>query len=209
MKFTLSFLFIFAAVLSFAQSDIYQPIIPKGYIVYKTNEAIIIDGKADEKIWSEVDFTDPFIDIEGDKKPAPFFETKVKMLWDDENFYFYARLEEEHIWGDITERDAIIYLNNDFEIFLKPGLQWAHYAEFEVNALGTPWDLLLLNTYREGGPINFNWNIDGLQVGVHNEGTINDYSDADKYWSVEIAMPWKVLLELYPGQKFIDKVPKP
>ncbi|PLW93771.1 MAG: hypothetical protein C0592_05030 [Marinilabiliales bacterium] len=209
MKIFISFLFIFVTILSFAQTDVYKPIIPKGYVVYKTSERMSIDGKADEKTWAEVDFTDPFIDIEGNKKPAPFFETKVKMLWDEENFYFYAWLEEEHVWGDITERDAIIYLNNDFEIFLKPGLQWAHYAEFEVNALGTPWDLLLLSTYREGGPINFNWNIKGLQVAVHSKGTINDYSDTDKYWSVEIAMPWNVLLELYPGQKFIDKVPKP
>ena len=32
----------------------------------------------------------------------------------DKNLYVFAKLYEEHIWGDLTERDAIIFNNNDF-----------------------------------------------------------------------------------------------
>ena len=37
-----------------------------------------VDGVWDLAAWSEA-----FVDIEGDAKPAPRFETRFKMLWDD------------------------------------------------------------------------------------------------------------------------------
>ncbi len=58
------------------------------------------------------------------------------MLWDNTYFYIYAEMEEEHVWGDIEERDAVIFYNNDFEVFIKPNELQPYYAEFEVNALG-------------------------------------------------------------------------
>ena len=82
--------------------------IPKSYIAFKTPTPIQVDGK-DEVAWENAPWTDFFQDIEGDIRPAPYFDTRVKMLWDDEYIYFYAELEEEHIWGDITERDAVIF----------------------------------------------------------------------------------------------------
>src|SRR5262249_10516359 len=40
------------------------------------------------------------------------------------------------------------------------------------------------------------WEIPGLKTAVHVDGTINDPSDKDRGWSLEIAFPWKVLGEL-------------
>jgi hypothetical protein len=70
-----------------------------------------------------------------------------------------------------------------------------------VNALGTPWDLLLIKPYRDGGPAMHGWDIAGLKSGVDVRGTINRPGDRDDGWSVEIAMPWKILREVVPGQK--------
>ena len=89
-------------------------------------------------------------------------------------------MEEEHVWANIKQRDQVIFHNNDFEIFLKPYAENTHYAEIEINALGTVWDLLLMNAYREGGPIINDWNIEGLQVGVHVDGKINNSKNKDK-----------------------------
>ena len=43
------------------------------------------------------------------------------------------------------------------------------------------------------------WDIPGLITKVHVNGTINDPSDMDKGWSVEIAIPWKALEECAPN----------
>jgi len=37
----------------------------------------------------------------------------------------------------------------------------------------------------------FGWGFPGLQSAVHVDGTLNDNSDIDKGWTVELAFPWK------------------
>jgi Domain of unknown function (DUF1083). len=90
---------------------------PKNYVCYKTEHPLIIDGEPNESVWGKVEWTEPFVDIEGSLKPDPFYNTKVKMLWDDNYFYFYVQMEDPHLWATITERDAVVYKDNDFEIF--------------------------------------------------------------------------------------------
>ena len=69
-----------------------------------------IDGKANERAWQNAPWTNSFVDIEGALKPLPTFDTKVKMLWDDDHFYFYARMEEPHIWAKLQQRDTVIFM---------------------------------------------------------------------------------------------------
>ena len=64
--------------------------LPKTYIAPKSTHPIVVDGIADEVDWSNAPWTDFFQDIEGDIRPDPYFDTRVKMLWDDDYIYFYA-----------------------------------------------------------------------------------------------------------------------
>jgi len=166
---------------------------PRTYVAQKTAEEISINGKADEESWKNAPWTADFIDIQGEKTPK--YRTHVKMLWDDEYFYMYAKLEEPHIWATLKQRDTVIFYNNDFEVFIDPDGDSQRYMEFEINALNTVWDLMLIEAYREGGNAIDSWNIDGVKSAVNLEGTLNDSGDIDKYWEVEIAMPWSVLTE--------------
>ena len=59
-----------------------------------------IDGRLTDPAWSAAPWTDDFVDIEGDLKPAPRYRTRVKMLWDDEYLYIGAELEEPHVWAN-------------------------------------------------------------------------------------------------------------
>lgn len=169
--------------------------IPRGYVAYRATQPIRIDGKLDEKSWEGAPWTEPFVDIEGDLKPLPRLKTRAKMLWDDEYFYVAAQLDEPHVWGTITKHDAVIFQDNDFEIFIDPDGDNHEYYELEINALNTEWDLFLKKPYRDGGPAINEWEIPGLKTGVHIEGTLNDPRDEDRFWSVEFAIPWKVLAE--------------
>ena len=122
-------------IIELSDFDIHKEIVsPKNYVVYKVSEPLKIDGKDDETDWQNASFTDDFIDIEGVKIPNQ--KTHVKMLWDDHYLYIYAKLYEKHIWGDITQRDAVIFYNNDFEVFISPSDDTHNYGEIEINALG-------------------------------------------------------------------------
>ncbi len=158
---------------------------------------ILIDGKLDDAAWSKAPWSDPFVDIEGDKKPKPPLETRVKMLHDDKALYIAAKLEEPHLQGVFTEHDSYIFhLDNDFEVFLDPDGDGQNYGELEMNALNTTWDLLLTRAYRDGGQALDSWEIKGLKTAVALDGTINNPADVDKGWTIEIRIPWKSLAEI-------------
>lgn len=172
---------------------------PERYVCYRASRSIKIDGDLEKPEWQSAEWTAAFVDIEGRDGSTPHLETRVKMLWDNEYFYVGARLEEPDLWANLTERDSVIYQDNDFEVFIDPDGDTHSYYEIEVNALGTIWDLMLLKPYRDGQRVAINtWNISGLKVGVHLDGTLNDPSTVDKGWSVELAIPWKALKESAP-----------
>jgi hypothetical protein len=164
---------------------------PNGYVCYQGSPKLT--GKLDDPAWQAAPWTAPFVDIEGDKKPKPTWETRVKMLWDNEFFYIGARLTEPHVWATLTEHDSVIFRDNDFEVFIDPDGDNHQYYEYEINALGTDWDLRLVKPYRDGGPALNEWEIPGLKKAVHVQGTINEPRDRDEWWGVELAFPWKVL----------------
>lgn len=166
---------------------------PKGYVCFRAERPIEVDGKLDDADWAKVAWTDEFQDIEGEIRPKPRFHTRAKMLWDDQYFYVAAQLEEPHVWGTLTKHDSVIFHDNDFEIFIDPNGDNHEYYELEINALNTEWDLFLGKPYRNGGPAVNEWEVPGLKTGVHVAGTLNNASDRDKGWSVEFAIPWKVL----------------
>jgi hypothetical protein len=163
---------------------------PKGYVCPRATAPIILDGRLDKPVWNDAPWTDYFVDIEGARKPTPRFNTRAKMLWDDEYLYVGAYLEDPHVWGTLTEKNSIIFNDNDFEIFIDPDGDNHNYYEFEINALGTIWELSLDKPYRDGGPIHRGDNMPGLKTAVHIDGSLNDPADTDRGWSVEVAIPW-------------------
>jgi hypothetical protein len=171
------------------------PVAPKGYVCSRARGPIRVDGRLDDEAWQAAPWTDAFVDIEGDIRPRPRFQTRAKMLWDDTYFYVAALLDEPHVWGTLTKHDSVIFHDNDFEIFIDPDGDNHEYYEIEINALNTEWDLFLKKHYRDGGPAINEWEIPGLKTEVHVNGTLNNPGDTDSSWSVEFAIPWKVLAE--------------
>jgi hypothetical protein len=172
-------------------------------LVYQTISEITVDGKPDEISWQKAAWSEYFQDIEGDLKPAPTFSTHVKMLWDKQNLYILAELEEPNIWAYYSNRDQIVFHENDFEIFIDPDRDTHNYFEFELNAQNTLFDLFMPKPYRNGGKADIEWNAAGFKSAVFIDGTINDPTDTDKKWTVEMAIPFSSL-------KFADEyiIPK-
>lgn len=180
----------------FAQSSAFKGLdhlfsIPKNYVVGYTTVAPVIDGNINDQVWKNAQWTDSFEDIEGDLKPKPYYDTKVKMLWDSTYLYIAANLDDEHVWAYLSERDQVVFFDNDFEVFINPVNISHQYFEYEINALNTIFDLFLPKTYRSGSGALIAWDSNGLKHGVHIYGSLNDPTDKDKGWTVELAIPFK------------------
>src|SRR5690606_20116136 len=158
--FILSFL-VYSVFISNAQ-NIFEEVqhlfvTPRNYVVYQTVSEMVIDGKADETSWQKAVWSAYFEDIEGDKKPAPTWKTHFKMLWDEQNLYILAELEEPNVWAYYTTRDQIVFHENDFEIFIDPDRDTHNYFEFELNAQNNLFDLFMPKPYRNGGNYDIGW----------------------------------------------------
>lgn len=163
---------------------------PRSYDAPRAASPPAIDGVLDDAAWQAAPWTESFIDIRGDDWPAPEWDTRAKIVWDDDHLYVAAQLEEPHLWATLAERDDILYHEHDFEVFIDPDGDALDYYELEVNALGTEFDLFLPRPYNRRGRANVGWDMVGLRTAVALDGTLNDPSDEDRGWTAEIAIPW-------------------
>ena len=168
---------------------------PRTYVCYRASGPIAIDGKLDERAWRDASWSQLFEDHQAPYAPEPWKTTRFKMLYDDEYLYFGAELQEENVWGSLTERDCVIYYDNDFEIFLNPTADGVGYYEFEINALNTAWDMFHETDYHRASALHTLYDVTGLRHGVDVQGTLNYHHDEDIGWTVEVRWPLASLLE--------------
>ena len=76
-------LFLIIAIIASVTTISAQP----KYDIQRVKKKIIVDGDITDKEWKNATWTDLFVDIQGDKKPMPKFNTRAKMLYDDNYIY--------------------------------------------------------------------------------------------------------------------------
>lgn len=197
-KLSLLMVFALSSLMAMGQNNLFskyerQLTLPENYVSYRTSGKLKIDGKLNEEAWQKAPSTQPFVDISGEGFAKPIYNTEAKMLWDDDYFYVGAVLEEKDIVARLTQRDTIIYHDNDFEVFIDPDGDGLNYFEIENNARGVIFDLMLDKAYRSGGKFMIQWDCPGLKLAVHLEGKLNNSKKEDKYWSVEMAIPHQAI----------------
>lgn len=189
---------------------------PPSYVCARTHTPLTIDGNLEKPEWAAAPWSSEYVDIEGShNRPLPAQRTRMKMLWDEEYLYVGAELMEHRIWATLTERDCVIYYDNDFELFFDPTGSTHAYFEIELNALGTVWDLLMTKPYRDEGIPVYGFDVKGMKVGIHVDGVLNGpgpATDADavsKRWCVEVAIPWASLYTDADRTHHAVRAPKP
>ncbi|KAJ3027660.1 UNVERIFIED_CONTAM: hypothetical protein HDU68_003365 [Siphonaria sp. JEL0065] len=139
--------------------------------------------------WVNAAATSSFVDIVG-SGPAPRYTTTTMMLWDNDYLYIGARIQDRDVWCTMSTRNSPLYQQNNFEFFIDPDFDGLNYYEFEINPLGTTWQLSLDKPYNQGGVATDPNEIGGVLSNVQVQGTLNKVGDVDQGWTVEIAIPW-------------------
>ncbi|MBY0512697.1 MAG: PQQ-dependent sugar dehydrogenase [Gemmataceae bacterium] len=156
---------------------------------------ITLDGAADEPAWKHAQVIDAFhLPWLGDQARMSRTATKARLLWDRDYLYFFADLEDGDLFADVTEHDGNTWLNDVFELFIRPDRTKPGYYEFQVNAAGTTFDCF----FPKPGFDDFDrlkkaqdFHIDAR---VKLRGTLNKRDDKDGGWSVEGRIPWSDFL---------------
>lgn len=206
------------------------------YTCKRTAEPLVIDGKLDEGAWQRAKKSPRFVDLVSGE--PGYYDTRAAALWDDDYLYIGFWVEEPFVQAKLTERDSLIYMENDVEVFIDGG---DCYYEFEINALGTIYEVFFIwqDAFKHGSRFETpefdlltndvdllggfqdisrhekhprgkrwayrNWDFPGIKTAVHVDGTINDNSDIDKGWTVELAFPWSGMTHLANGRSIPPK----
>ncbi|MCE5270160.1 carbohydrate-binding family 9-like protein [bacterium] len=155
------------------------------YVVKRALYPPVIDGVVNEAAWKACEPIELGAAREGEKVGQ---KTTARIMWDDRYLYLSFECEDSHIWSTMTERDQPIYNEEVVEAFINPDGDREGYLELEVNPLNTLWDGYIENT-ANGRVGHLAWNSFGLRRAVFLDGTLNDRSDTDGGWSVEMAVP--------------------
>ncbi len=166
---------------------------PKSYTLYHAAAPLKIDGDLNEISWTETPWTEYFIDIEGEAKPAPVYKTRVKMLWDEKFLYIAAQMEEPHLWANEQSPADNIFRDNVFKIFIDPNNDMNDDFEIQINPSNLMLFLIMNKPYRDAGTPLTGWTPIGLQSSVKLNGTLNNSTDKDTDWIAEIAIPLAAL----------------
>jgi hypothetical protein len=118
------------------------------YTCFRAPGALTINGDLTKPAWQRAPRSPRFVDIVTGR-PA-LLDTRAAALWDDDYLYVAFWLDEPSIEARLTERDALIFNENDIEVFIDGG---DCYYEFEMNALGTLYEVFFIwqDAYRPGG----------------------------------------------------------
>ncbi len=149
---------------------------------------IKIDGVLSEVAWDNAQVLDDFAVFWQNRKPKT--KTCARLLWDNSYLYFFAEMEDNDLYADVTERNGMTWTNDVFELFFKPEADRLTYYEIQVNAANTQLELFLPSRGAGGYQRFAKTTKFGMETAVKLQGTLNQWDDEDKGWTVEGRIPW-------------------
>ena len=166
---------------------------------------ITLDGRGDEPAWRDAMLIERFsLPWLRDKARPAKTATRARLLWDRENLYFLADMDDADVKGHVVKHDGPTWEDDVFELFFKPAADKPGYYEFEINALNTQFDVFVPQRgAKMAGPF-----VDADQFHVESKvavhGTLNDSKDQDQGWTVEGRIPWRDFIKA-GGRPEIDE----
>ena len=105
------------------------------YICRKISAPLDINGDLNKAVWQKAEKSPRFIDVIGGT--PGLYDTRAALLWDDDYLYVGYWCEEPYPTAHITERDGLLWFENEVEMFIDGG---DTYYELQVNALNVVYE---------------------------------------------------------------------
>jgi len=176
---------VFTVLAAFCLAQAVSADVPE-YHVKRTTEKIVLDGILDEADWAAAEPVGEFV--------FPWWEsgekerTEVKMLWNDTFLYVAFKCDDKHIWADHYNINDRTYEDDCVELFWNPSPdRQQYYYQFEINCIGN-----LLSVKR---PDRATIMLPHITQSI--QGTVNDDTDTDTGWVIEMALRFAEYPELF------------
>ncbi len=152
------------------------------YHVVRARPPPAIDGVLDDPAWAKATAVNLVNSLDG--SPARV-RTTARLLWDDQYLYVSFDCEDPDVWSTFTKHDDPLYTQEVVEIFIDADGDGRTYNEIEVSPANVVFDAYFPER-RQG--MDLSWESQALTA-VTVQGTLNDASDIDQGWRVEMRIP--------------------
>ncbi|MCJ7587270.1 MAG: carbohydrate-binding family 9-like protein [Candidatus Aminicenantes bacterium] len=162
------------------------------YTCFRAGGPVEIDGRLDKPAWRKAQKSARFVDL---VSGVPgFLGTRMASLWDDENLYVAFWVEEPDVRARLAERDALVWTENDVEIFI--GGEDCYY-EFEINALGTVYEVFYIwqDAYKKGS----RFDVPEFDLLSRRVDVLGGFQDALRWGKHQRGARWAVMDWDFPG----------
>lgn len=157
------------------------------YTIHRVDSKIVVDGKLNEPAWRNAKSVGAFKFAWW--KSGQREQTDARILWDDKYLYVSYACADAYVSATETEHDSAVYRDDCVELFTAPNPQRPNdYFNIEMNV-----NRAILDRHHPNGPGKSqvpNWNSKGIVIATQVNGTLNDDSDKDRGWDLEVAIPF-------------------
>ena len=165
---------------------------PKTITIPFIEAKIKIDGELNEYPWKRAPHITPFNHY--DTSTSARVKTDVQIWYNREALYLGWNVEDADIQATLRKRDSKFWDEEVVEFFITPKAL-DRYFEFQWNPLGGTFDAIIRNKLApDGKSVKFDgdWSYTATNMAwaLQVEGSVQDSSDRDRRWIVEVRIPF-------------------
>lgn len=161
-----------------------------------------LDGKLDDEAWRRAARTGPFVDVAtGRATSALGVDGSARVVWDDKRVYFAFEVADKKLLGGLSPAelrsvDPHVWEKECVELMIDPDGDGDNLDYYEVQistqnaAFDSQFDGYNLPRGGPSGPFGHEAWSSQRESAVALAGTLDDDSDDDEGYTVELAIPW-------------------
>lgn len=172
-----------------------DPLSEYSYVATRCDEGIIVDGVLEETAWKNAEALTLKRNKTGEAVENETIMTWTKTCHDGQNLYIAFSCNDPDIWSNYTKRDEHLWKHEVVEVFIDTDDDPNTYVEIEVSPRNILFDSYIVVPTSIDVEETARFDLPGIKTAVQVDGTLNNRDDVDKKWTVEIAIPFKDLVE--------------
>jgi len=173
---------------------------PKTVQIPMLEGKVLVDGRFTEGMWARAARLTGF--VQHDTQAPARVRTDVRIWYDSAALYLGWTCEDPDIQATLKARDSKFWEEEVVEFFVAPGPLETYY-ELQWNPLSGAFDAIIHNKLGPDGRslgIDGDWSFtaENMSWAVEVDGSVQDSSDRDTRWSVEVRIPFSDLKQSTP-----------
>jgi hypothetical protein len=167
---------------------------PKSITVPMIEAKVKIDGLLDEWPWRKAPRLTPF--VRHDTMEPERAKTEVRIWYDREALYLGWICEDRDIQATLRKRDSKFWEEEVVEFFVAPNTNTVdRYYELQWNPLGGTFDAIINCRIGPDGKMqrfdgDWSYTATNMTFGLQVDGSVQDSTDRDQRWTVEVRIPF-------------------